>query len=330
MYESKYMNTACTISILLFLLPSLYSREIFCSGIFESDSMYNHCRGNELCPIPNSTFCFPAINNEDDVDSIVAWYSDSSKVIKSGRGDHNASLFYGSWSYSGAYGNSNMTYGPGAYTLTLLYAKSITKWKRIALITHSSDFFRLTSEHLVHYLDSNSSPRVLQFPEQSVDRILRTIQYLKYRIVIVILPQHYLNQILCKRLLLELEWPAYAWLVIDLNEGTPVQQACMKMAIVFSHIETNAIASNIECSKLETFSKNSSASPKSCRLYFIEYDTIVIHLWMSNPVCISNYSASLGFSYFFLDKIPDDSITVESSLAWFVTFSLLHCLSSSL
>ncbi len=159
-----------------------------------------------------------------------------------------------------------------------------------------------------------------------MDRILRTIQYLKYRIIIVILPQHYLNQILCKRLLLELEWPAYAWLVIDLNEGTPVQQACMKMAIVFSHIETNAIASNIECSKLETFSKNSSASPQSCRLYFIEYDTIVIHLWMSNPVCISNYSASLGFSYFFLDKIPDDSVPVESSLAWFVTFSLLHCL----
>ncbi len=243
------MNTACTISILLFLLPSLYSREIFCSGIFDknpiavaSDSMYNHCHGNELCPIPYSTFCFPEINNEDNVDSIVAWYSDASKVITSGRGEHNASLFYGNWSYSGAYGNSNITYGPGAYTLTLLYAKSITefikhaKWKRIALITHSSDFFRLTSEHLVHCLDSNSSPRVLQFPEQSVDRILRTIQYLKYRIIIVILPQHYLNQILCKRLLLKLEWPAYAWLGIDLNEGTPVQQACMKMAIVFSHV----------------------------------------------------------------------------------------------
>jgi len=248
------------------------------------------------------------INTEDDVDSFVAWYSGISEVITSSRTDHNnaSSLFFGSWSYNGAKGNLNETYGPEAYNLTTLYAKSIAEfvehaeWTRIALITHPSDFYRLTAEHLVYYLDSSFNPYVFQFPEQSVDQILQTIQYLKFRIVIVILPQHDLSKILCHKLRLKMEWPNYAWLVIGNYDKIHSMPACLEMVIVFSQGKMYAITSNIKCNKLVMVSKYSTPHPrKSCDLYFTEYDVIETYLWTTVPEYISNYSFFSRFQVLF-------------------------------
>jgi len=165
---------------------------------------------------------------------------------------------------------------------------------------------------------------------ESVDEVLERVRQIRYRIVMVSLPQRSLQQVLCRRLSLTMVWPEYAWLVVSSqNDATSLLRCKHKMINFYpKKLWTSSLSSN-----LSRFSYDKliigNFTYKSGIANFCDHVlrpiAVAIYQWDDYPVHIASYSAVNGLGKVSLHRFPYD-VPVEASLLWYILFTLLHLL----
>ena len=111
--------------------------------------------------------------------------------------------------------------------------------------------------HIAQILDS----------EKAIDKNLKTIQKLKFRIIIVSLPMNSLDEVMYKRLSLGMTWPDYARLVLNFDNNKSIKLSCKNQVIVFQYYMKSSFSNakvQIDYDKLIDISEPDYFTSKFC------------------------------------------------------------------
>ena len=179
------------------------------------------------------------------------------------------------------------------------------QWERVAVITDISNaFFLHIAETFYKNFKSSFNVHYFQFfhSVKSIDWTLNEIRKLKLRIIIVSLPPHRLNQLMCKRLTYNMIWPDYdyAWLVIGLDQQTFLELTCNDEIIVFLQRLHDRVlnATNFTYTYpiKSNFMDSSRSSVCKCQQFNSKTKFVDIYHFSENLIPISSYSVTNGLS----------------------------------
>ncbi len=266
-------------------------------GLVEHSSIFNESL---------LTICYPLCGTTD-VYSFVNWYLNVTKYVTFLlSGSLNSSFIsYKTKEIKLFYQNciKNINYSAERLQIVshaLLSFVNYAKWQRIAIITDASNYVYLTIvEQLYSAFESDFDISIFQIfhSETIVHRTLSRIRKLKFRVIIVSLPKKLLNLVMCASVNLDMNWPSYAWLAVDLDDHSSISNIyCRQQLIVFQ-------------------------SP--CLTYNQISNVVSIYMWNDEILhLISSYNLSGGLSQVNLSFIPADLI-LESLLVFYIVNSTI-------
>ena len=344
-----YLRISQLVSI-VFIFPCSffegYSRDVCCFGLLAKSKFikkrdeFAYCSNSSVYILQNATFCLPVLKS--GVDMYVNWYSQVTLNIKEfSPGSSSYSLLYGRWTIQGLKENEDFVYNHTTLksyypSLSLVIARAAVEfihrvqWERVAVITDiSNDFFLHTAE--LFYKTFTSSIKIhyvqLLHSEKAIDRTLKEIQKLKFRIIIVSLPLHILRQLMCVRLIYNMIWPDYAWLVIGLDQQTFLELTCNDQIIVFLQRIHDRELDTMNCQYDHTLNcvsiGSNSLTVCNCQQFNVKTYAVDIYHFREKLEPISNYSIKYGLSSVTLHPVPLD-LPLQSSLIAYIIFSLIY------
>ena len=279
------------------------------------------CSKSNLKILQNTTTCFPLHSNED-VEEYISWYSRVTETVNEYSNVNSTShsqLFLG---VSSSLANSNkdsdfvnrlLIRDPKTMTSALLAFVNYNKWKRVAFITHLTNKFYLEPIQQF-YKNLNSAFRIhlsqILGIEKAIDRSLKRIKKLKYRVIIVSLPEETLRVLLCRTIGLGMTWPNYIWVIVN-SDGSRFyeQNPCLDQVTVFQLLIRKLPVKTMSTAKYErlidlTYNTN---YPTLCYSHVKYSYSISISTWKEDGLkLIANYTPADGLSSVNLPFIPGE------------------------
>ena len=251
-----YYNLAVAVITLSCCVLPFYSKDITCYSLLTNEPINKssgeviHCSNFSLYFIQNATICWPDQNGGNtDGYTYVDWYSHITATIEAYSSSYSFySLFYGTWTIPVLQLNEDLSYNFMNSKHSLLYSSRVmahslleflqyAQWTRVAVITSMTNGLYLHCvNHFYHNFRSSFKvhTQILEY-ETDIERSLKKIQELKFRIIIVSLPMNVLEEVMCTRLSLGMTWPDYVWLVLNFGDEILLETPCIDKIIVFHH-----------------------------------------------------------------------------------------------
>ena len=336
------------LKVLCFSLEVADARNASCITLFSNEMINEPVDSFVSCsysgnPLSNfATFCLP-ICGQMEVTEFIEWYSQIDNYIRdASSGLSNLSLFYGTVDWLNLHRSRYFTnsYSPSMfmqYFLSPMLSKVLAgafsqfarhaEWQRVAVIVDTSNSFLLSiAEELHRNFASTSNDLHVQNldSELAIEKHLKIIKSLKFKAIILILPENLQTIVLCKRFSLGMTWPGYTWLAANFHVKNSSMRKCKDKVILFQnavkqhHLPTPVWKKNVKFVDITRPHRNVSivcklsSSPEVDIFYYNENEQIQI----------SRYSQENGLAPVLLDHIPSD-VHLETSAFWYITISIL-------
>ena len=278
--------------------------------------------------LKNSTFCLPYQDYEEQT-TFVSWYSYISNIVKKhSTVGFNTQLLYGSHDMlttdSSKYSYHHVSIVMGAALLNFIEKAN---WQRMAIIVDSS------GEHflqVVEYIYKNLKPKfpfhlaqVTNSEADVIEKKLRTLINLKFRVIITVLPASILEVMLCKRMSLGMSWPEYVWVILNIEGESSGYSKCHEKIIIFqsSTSQQGREVIPIKFDMLRNINTVGTYFSIPCYHYMRTSLDVSIFLNQKKRKPIANFSLPNNLSAILLDYIPSD-LPIESSVAWYIVISI--------
>ena len=346
---------SCLLPLLLFTcLGSLCSCALGTSCIslltneFSNDTSTSEitvtCSNSNLKVLQNTTTCFP-LDISEDVEEYISWYSRVTEVIK----DHSninstrqhSHLFFGV-SFSPANylmidkdSDSVNSYPVGdskTMASALLAFVNYNKWRKVAFITHLTN--KVYLEPIEQFYQDFTSAFEIHLSQilvgkKEIDRSLKRVQKMKYRVIIVSLPEETLRVLLCRTIGLGMVWPNYIWVIVNSDGGRFYEHnPCLDQVTVFQHLTRKFSTKTMFPAKYETLFDvtNNINNPTLCYSHAQYSYSISISTWKDNGLkLIANYTPSYGLSSVTTSSIPGDKF-LQSLFTFYIINSIIALL----
>ena len=299
------------------------------------------CSNSNLKVLQNSTTCFPLYSSED-VEEYIIWYSRATETIKehSNTNSTRLSLFFG---LASSLANSLRVHRDSDFVIPSLVLDSKTmasallafvnynKWRRVAFITHLTHKFYLEPIEQF-YQNFTSAFEIHQSQilggEKVIDRSLKRIKKMKYRVIIVSLPEKTLRILLCRAIGLGMTWPNYIWVIVNSDGGRFYEQnPCLDQVIVIQHL-TIKLLTKMYPVKYEALVDltNNTNYPTLCYSHAKYSYSISISTWKNDGLkLIANYTPADGLSSVNMPSIPGDTF-LQSLFTFYIINSIIALL----
>ena len=302
-----------------------------------------NCSNSTLKVLQNTTTCFP-VHSSEDVEEYISWYSHATDVIKEHSNikstRQHSHLFFGVSSSPANYltihrnsefVNPSLVEDSKLMASALLAFVNYNTWRRVAFITHlTNKLYMEPIEQFYRYFTSAFEIHLSQIlvGEKAIDRSLKRIQKMKYRVIIVSLPEETLRVLLCRTIGLGMTWPNYIWVIVNSDGGRFYEQnPCLDQVIVFQHLTrkfpTNTM-STARCEALVNLTDNTNY-PTICYSH-AKYSSISISMWKDNGLrLIANYTPADGLSSVSMPSFPGDTF-FQSLFTFYIINSIISLL----
>ena len=237
---------SCVGTSCISLLTNEFTNKTSTSEIAET------CSNSNLKVLQNTTTCFP-LDISEDVEEYISWYSRTTEVIKKysniNSTRQHSHLYFGVSSSLANYlripkdsdiVNPSLVGDSKTMASALLAFVNYNKWRRVAFITHLTNKFYL--EPIEQFYQNFTSAFQIHLSqiiggEKAIDRSLKRIKKMKYRVIIVSLPKEILRVLLCRIIGLGMTWPNYIWVIVN-SDGSRFyeQNSCLVQVTVFQHL----------------------------------------------------------------------------------------------
>ena len=345
------MNSSLLPLLLLTCLGSLWSRVLGTSCInlmtneftnkTSSSEIAVTCFNYNLKLLQNSV---TPIHSSEDVEEYISWYSRATKTIKNyfNNSTRLSHLFFQVSSSLANYHKilngsdlRNLLYVGDSKTMAsaLLTFVNFNKWRRVAFITHLTNKLYLKPiekfyQNFTSALDIHLSQ--ILGGEKAIDTSLKRIKNLKYRVIIVSLPEETLRMLLCRAIGLGMNWPNYIWVIVNSDGGRFYEQnICLSQVTVFQYFTGKLPTKTMlqeECEALVVDVFNNTSSPTLCYSH-VEYSYIIsISMWKDNRLkLIANYTPADGLISVNMPSFPGD-IFLQSLFIFYIINSIIALL----
>ena len=171
------------------------------------------------------------------MEEYISWYCHATEKIKEYSNVNSTShLFFGVSSSSANYLRihknsdfviSSLVGDSKTMASALLAFANYNKWRRVALITHLTN--KLYLEPIDQFYQNFTTAFKIHLPpilggQKAIDRSLKKIQQMKYRVIIVSLPEDTLRVLLNRTIGMGMTWPIYIWVIVDSDDGRFYEQ----------------------------------------------------------------------------------------------------------
>ena len=320
----------------------VHSGEVHCYGFLTNAPINGHfveftsCSNVSLSLVQGTTYCTsPQFNRE--INAHKDWYFNMATILNDlSSNSSDYSVYFGSWLQID-YKSLGLSPIPNN-DMSLILANSAVefvhriRWNKVAIITDVSDHFYLhTAEQF--YKKIKTSISYLHYVQLSdsvadTDRILRAIQNRNFRIIIVSLKFPKLDLLLCRRQVLNMNWPEYSWIVLGVDNQSFQNLNCKGNIIAFQQQLSHETSPGNEkmhfkYNRLKTISATAVNITRSC--HQSTYNSTFVHIYQSkenDKVYISNYSADSGLGPVTIQYIPSDQLRYSPRL--FSIFAFMY------
>ena len=302
------------------------------------------CSNSNFKLLLNSTTCFP-IHSSKDVEEYISWYSHATETIKEHSNINStrqhSHLFYGVSSslanYLRIHKDSDIVnpfpVGESKTMASALLAfVNYNKWRRVAFITHLTNKFYL--EPIEQFYQNFTSAFQIHLSqilggEKAIDRSLKRIKKIKYRIIIISFPEETLRVLLCRAIGLGMTWPNYIWVIVN-SDGSRFyeQNPCLDQVTVFQHLTRKFPTKTVFPAKYETLVDltNNINNPTLCYSHAKFFYSISIYTWKGNGLnLIANYTSADGLSSVNIPSFPGDTF-LQSLFTFYIINSIIALL----
>ena len=303
-----------------------------------------NCSNSTLKVLQNTTTCFP-VHSSEDVEEYISWYSRATEVIKEHSNINStrqhSHLFFGVSSSPANYltihrdskfVNPSLVEDSKLMASALLAFVNYNKWRRVAFITHLTN--KLYMEPIEQFYRNFTSAFEIHLSqilggEKAIDRSLKRIQKMKYRLIIVSLPEEILRVLLCRSIGLGMIWPNYIWVIVN-SDGSRFyeQNTCLDQMTVFQHLTRKFPTKTMLPAKYEalvdlTININ---YPTFCYNHAKYSYSISISTWKDNGLkLIANYTQADGLSSVNMPSFPGDTF-LQSLFTFYIINSIIALL----
>ena len=279
------------------------------------------------------------------MEEYISWYSRATEVIK----DHSninsirqhSHLFFG------------VSFSPANYLMihrdsdsvnsfpvgdsktmasALLAFVNYNKWRRVAFITHLTN--KVYLEPIEQFYQDFTFAFEIHLSQilvgkKEIDRSLKIVQKMKYRVIIVSLPEETLRVLLCRTIGLGMVWPNYIWVIVNSDGGRFYEHnPCLDQVTVFQHLTRKFSTKTMFPAKYETLVDvtNNTNNPTLCYSHAQYSYSISISTWKDNGLnLIANYTPSYGLSSVNTSSIPGDTF-LQSLFIFYIINSIIALL----
>ena len=298
------------------------------------------CSNSNFKVLQNSTTCFP-LHSSEDVEEYISWYSHATETIKEYSTTRHSHLFFGVSSSPTYYlrihqdsdfVNPSLVGDSKTMASALLAFVNYNKWRRVAFITHLNKKFYLEPIELF-YQNFTSAFKIylsqIRGGEKVIDRSLKRIQKMKYRVIIVSLPEEILRVLLCRTTGLGMTWPNYVWVIVNSDGGRFYEQnPCLDQVTVFQHLTRKLPKKTMFPVKYEALVDvaNNSNYPTLCYSHAKYSYSISISTWKDNGLkLIANYTPADGLNSVNMPSFPGDTF-FQSLFTFYIINSIIALL----
>ena len=294
--------------------------------------------------LQNTTTCFP-LHNSEDVEEYISWYSRAAtEVIKENSKANSTRLSHLFFGVSSSLANYLKIHKDSDFVNPLLVGDSKTmasallafvnynKWRRVAFITHLTNEFylepieqfyqNLTSAYKIHLCQIHSGGNV-------IDRSLKRIKKMKYRVIIVSLPEDTLRVLLCRAIGLGMTWTNYIWVIVNSDGGRFYEQnSCLDQVTVMQYLSRKLPTKTMfpEIYEALVDVTNHTNYPTLCYSHAKYSYSISISTWKDNGLkLIANYTPADGLSSVNMPSFPGDTF-LQSLFTFYIINSIIALL----
>ena len=297
------------------------------------------CSNSNLKELQNSTTCFPH-QSRNDVEEYISWYSRATEIIKeysNANSTRHSHLFF---EVSSSLANYLRNHRDSNFVIpsivgdtkrmasALLAFVNYNKWRRVAFITHLTLKLYLEPIELFH-IDFISELKIhlsqIIGGEKEIDRSLKRIKKLKYRVIIVSLPEETLRVLLCRTIGLGMIWPNYVWVIMN-SDGSRLYEKnpCLDQELTVIHKLTNKLST----ARYEALHDNTNNTNylTLCNSHTNYTYRISFSTWKDNGLkLIANYTPAEGLTSVNMPSFPGDTI-LQSLFTFYIINSIIALL----
>ena len=285
------------------------------------------CSNSTFKVLQNSTTCFPH-QSRKDVEEYISWYSHATETIKkysNANCTRHSHLFFGVHRDSD-FVNPSLVGDSKTMASALLAFVNYNKWRRVAFITHLTK--KLYLELIEQFYQNFTRAIKINLSqiiggEKVIDRSLKRIKKLKYRVIIVSLPEETLRVLLCRTIGLGMTWPNYVWVIVN-SDGSRFyeQNPCLQEVTVMQHLTRKLSTAKYEA-LVDLTNNNSTSYPTLCHKYTC---CISISMVKDNGLrLIANYTSADGLSSVNMPYFPGDTF-LQSLFTFYIINSIIALL----
>ena len=302
------------------------------------------CSDCNLRVLQNATTCFPPLHSSEDVEEYISWYSHAIEMIKEHSNINSTGyshLFFGISSlptnYLSNHRDSNFV-NPSLVRVSKIMASALlafvnyNKWRRVAFITHLTN--KLYLEPIEQFYQDFTSAFEIHMTqilggEKGIYRSLKRIKKLKYRVIIVSLPEETLRVLLCRTIGLGMTWPNYIWVIVN-SDGSRFyeQNPCLDQVTVFQHLTRKLPTRTMFLARYEALVDltNNTNHPTLCYSHAKYSYSIYISTWKDDGLkLIANYTLADGLSSVNMPSIFGDTF-LQSLFIFYIINSVIALL----
>ena len=301
------------------------------------------CSNSNLIVLQNTTTCFPILNSED-VEEYIDWFSRVTEKITEHSNTNSTrhyQLFFGVSSLladnlriykDSDFVNPSLVGDSKTMASALLAFVNYSKWRRVAFITHLTN--KLYLEPIEQFYQNFTSAFKIHLTqilggEMAIDRTLKSIRNMKYRVIIVSLPEETLHVLFYRAIDLGMTWPNYIWVIVNSDGGRFYEQnPCLDQVTVFQHLTRKLPTKTMFPTKYEALVDltNNTNYPTLCYSHVKYSYSISISTWKEDGLkLIANYTPADGLSSVNLPFIPGD-IILQSLFTFYIINSIIALL----